>query len=302
MVVPKVSVIIPTYNSEKELLRAIRSVQIQDFSDYEIVICDDASTDNTVNVAKYLAAKDSRIRIIQLAKNQGAAAARNGSMQAASGKYFAFLDSDDEWLPGKLSCQVKVMESATPEVGICLTGSEITKNNRRKAYNIPLKEWEEDPLTSLVTGALSFTTPSIMIKRECIENVGLMALGLRRGQDEDLLIRIFMKYGLVTIKDVFVKIHLTTNAKNTFHHMLTKSDYMIDAYFEPLKKCRTTSIAKQFKAKLCINIICSAFREHYYIDAITYLARLFTITPLLKPRDYKSILKAFLHGLYYWHK
>jgi len=298
---PKVSVIIPAYNRAGSLSRAVQSVKIQDFDDYEIVICDDASTDNTVEVAQKMAAEDSKIRIIQLEQNQGAAAARNGAMQAASGKYFAFLDSDDEWLPGKLTRQVGIMENAGPYVGVCLTGAEIIKNRTRKGYDIPLKEWEVDPLVALVTGRLAFTTSTIMVRRECIENVGLMSLKLRRGQDEDLLIRIFMRYGLVTVPDVFVKMHLVTTGKKTFHHMLDKADFMTNAYFEKLKECRGAYVAKQFKRKLLMNIISAALREHHYFDAINYLGRSFSGNPLLTCRDYKTIVKSLVHGFFYWH-
>jgi glycosyltransferase involved in cell wall biosynthesis len=297
---PKVSVIIPAYNRAGSLPRAVQSVKIQDFDDYEIVICDDASTDNTVEVAQQMAAVDPKIKIVQLEQNHGAAAARNGAMQAASGKYFAFLDSDDEWLPGKLTRQVEIMEKTAPDVGVCLTGAEIIKNRTRKAYDIPLKEWEEDPLVALVTGKLAFTTSTIMLRRECIENVGLMSLKLRRGQDVDFLIRIFMRYGLITVPDVYVKMHLTTYGKATYQHMLVKANFMIESYYDELKECRGMKVSERFKARLYRNILCAALRDHYYFGAVSYLIRLFSFFPLLNLGDFKHIFKAFLHGIYYW--
>lgn len=92
---PLVSVIIPTYNRVDVILRTIRSVKQQTFEDYEIIVVDDGSTDNTVEVIKDF---DRQIRLIRQ-ENQGVSVARNNGVKASKGKYIAFLDSDDEWYP-----------------------------------------------------------------------------------------------------------------------------------------------------------------------------------------------------------
>lgn len=107
----KVTVVTPTWNSAKYIRETIKSVQDQTYPNWEMVIVDDCSTDNTVEIIKEMVTQDSRIKIFQLSKNQGAAAARNKAIQEATGRYIAFLDSDDIWKPKKLERQVQFMKN-----------------------------------------------------------------------------------------------------------------------------------------------------------------------------------------------
>lgn len=100
-----ISVVIPTYNREKTIKRCIDSIVSQTYPVYEIIIVDDGSTDKTVSIVEK-EYQDQRIRIIRQ-NHKGAQAARNVGIRAAGGKYIAFLDSDDEWLPNKLELQIK---------------------------------------------------------------------------------------------------------------------------------------------------------------------------------------------------
>lgn len=103
---PLVSVIMPTYNAEKYLAESINSVIAQTYDNWELLITDDRSSDNTLAIAKHYVAKDSRIKLFIQEQNKGAGAARNNSIENASGKYIAFLDADDLWVPEKLEKQV----------------------------------------------------------------------------------------------------------------------------------------------------------------------------------------------------
>jgi len=103
-----VSIITPTYNCAKFIGRTIDSVLKQTYTNWEMIIVDDASKDNTEEIV--LNYKDPRIKYIKLEKNAGPANARNKSMQEAKGKYIAFLDSDDIWMPEKLEKQIKFMK------------------------------------------------------------------------------------------------------------------------------------------------------------------------------------------------
>jgi len=97
-----VSVIMPCHNSEKTIELAIRSVLLQTFSDFELLVIDDDSTDNTTDVVQRFIDEDPRVNLIRLDGHHGAGLARNEGIKAAKGKYIAFLDSDDAWLPKKL--------------------------------------------------------------------------------------------------------------------------------------------------------------------------------------------------------
>lgn len=105
-----ITIITPSYNSSEFISETIKSVLLQSFSSWEMIIVDDCSSDNSVEVIESFVARDSRIKLIQLAENLGAAVARNKAIEAAQGRYVAFLDSDDRWLPCKLEKQLAFMQ------------------------------------------------------------------------------------------------------------------------------------------------------------------------------------------------
>lgn len=106
-----VSIITPSHNSAPFISETIQSVLNQSFSDWELIIVDDCSTDNSVDVIQSFVERDSRIKLIQLSENSGAAVARNRAIEVAQGRYIAFLDSDDLWLPDKLKKQLAFMQT-----------------------------------------------------------------------------------------------------------------------------------------------------------------------------------------------
>ena len=105
-----VSIVMPTYNCGEYIGKTIQSVLAQTYEDWELLIVDDRSTDNTQKVVDKFATQDSRIRYIELEKNSGAAVARNRGIKEARGNYIAFLDSDDLWKKDKLEKQVRFMQ------------------------------------------------------------------------------------------------------------------------------------------------------------------------------------------------
>ncbi|MRX73675.1 glycosyltransferase [Bacillus lacus] len=107
---PLVSIITPSYNSSKYIVETIRSVQAQTYSNWEMLIVDDCSKDQSREIIGQEAKKDPRIKLIELEVNSGAAVARNTAIQRAKGHYVAFLDSDDIWKPQKLEKQIAFME------------------------------------------------------------------------------------------------------------------------------------------------------------------------------------------------
>ena len=107
---PLVSIITPSYNSKRFISETIESIRNQTYQNYELIIVDDCSKDDSWEFIKGYVSNDSRIRIFQLDKNSGAALARNHGIRQAKGKYLAFLDSDDVWHPQKLEKQVNFME------------------------------------------------------------------------------------------------------------------------------------------------------------------------------------------------
>ena len=103
------SIITPCYNAERFIAQAIESVLAQTYTDWEMLIVDDCSKDNTIKIVQQYVDKDERIKLFCLQKNSGAGIARNKSIEEAKGRFIAFLDSDDIWFPNKLETQINFM-------------------------------------------------------------------------------------------------------------------------------------------------------------------------------------------------
>lgn len=165
---PKVSVVIPTYNRAHSISMAIRSVLDQTYQDFEVIIVDDGSIDNTEEIVKSF--EDERIEYIRHTKNRGASAARNTGIKVAKGEYIAFQDSDDEWVPDKLELQVKAFDNASSEVGIVYSG--FYRIEADKKIYIPgnhVVQKDGNIHSELLKGNF-VGTPAVLIKKECFKN------------------------------------------------------------------------------------------------------------------------------------
>lgn len=129
---PQVSIITPVYNSSAYVAATIQSVLNQTYHKWEMILADDASTDNSVSIIQSF--HDSRIKLIRLRNNSGPAAARNAAIQAARGRFIAFLDSDDIWLPEKLELQIQFMLSV--DAAVTHTAYEIIDINGNRTGKI----------------------------------------------------------------------------------------------------------------------------------------------------------------------
>lgn len=126
---PLVSVITPVFNGARFIRETLDSVCAQTHADWELICVDDCSSDNSCEIVQSYADKDSRIRLIRLEVNSGAAVARNAAIEAARGRYIAFLDSDDIWLPYKLEVQLEYMQ--TNNVPFCYSAyARIDEHNK----------------------------------------------------------------------------------------------------------------------------------------------------------------------------
>ena len=106
-----VSILTPTYNTEKFIRSTIDSAQNQTYTNWEMILVDDASTDNTVAIIEEFVQKDNRIKLFKLPENQGNGFARNAALEKATGKYIAYLDADDLWFPEKLEKQIQFLKA-----------------------------------------------------------------------------------------------------------------------------------------------------------------------------------------------
>ena len=185
---PLVSVIIPTYNRETLIRKAIDSVLAQTYRQWEIVVVDDGSEDNTKDVV--LSYKNENIFYIYQ-ENRGIAAARNTGIKNSRGSFIAFLDSDDYWRPNKLEKQMKLFFEH-PEYGMVASqcASIRTDGTFRKRNRRGKSGWVLEDLFK----ANFIRTSSAIVKRECLDKVGLFDETLKEGEEYDLWLRIASKY------------------------------------------------------------------------------------------------------------
>jgi len=188
-----VSIVIPTYNRARLLERAVRSVLRQTYKDFEIIIVDDNSTDNTQSVVFDL--KDERIRYVKHEKNRGGSAARNTGIRIARGFLVTFLDDDDLYKETKIETQLY----AIGKFDAILCGYCLDNNRRPKGFKKSVVDLQDMKHGNVLGGG----TSSLMIKSSIIKEI-LFDENLSCKQDWDLLVRILHKYRIKYISDHLV--------------------------------------------------------------------------------------------------
>jgi glycosyltransferase involved in cell wall biosynthesis len=217
---PQVSVIIPSYNHEKYVAEAIQSVLDQTYQDFEIIITDDGSIDNTVEIIKTF--NDSRIKLFCFSENRGATVAINLGIKEAKGEFIAILNSDDVFVTKKLEKQVKFLDR-NPQIGAVFSyaqfidedGKDITDSEHHYAKvflqeNRSRFEW----LNYFFYNGNCLCHPSILIRRECYDIVGNYDRRLAQLPDFDLWIRLCQKYEIFIIKENLIKFRIRSNQAN----------------------------------------------------------------------------------------
>lgn len=193
---PLVSVIIPTYNRAHLVTEALRSVFGQTFKEYEVIVVDDGSTDGTGEILKSYA---DRIRYIYQ-ENEGIAGARNRGILLSRGKYIAFLDSDDRWLPEKLERQIAYLE-AHPKVGLLCTHLFRYEIGREEAREKCPPKFPKD-FEELLEGPNGVPTSTAVVRRDCFMAVGLFDPTLPPIEDWDMWLRIAQRFQMDCLKEV----------------------------------------------------------------------------------------------------
>jgi glycosyltransferase involved in cell wall biosynthesis len=181
------SVIIPAYNRASVLGPAIRSVFDQGIEDLEVIVVDDASRDTTETVISRM--KDPRIVYVRHPQNKGGAAARNTGIERARGEYIAFLDSDDQWLPGKLRKQMDLFGKLDDSYGVVYTGLKVIFEETGDTELVPATHRGSFLNEVLISNCIR-TLSSVVVKSQCLRAVGGLDDRLRSCQDWDLYIRL----------------------------------------------------------------------------------------------------------------
>jgi glycosyltransferase involved in cell wall biosynthesis len=196
---PKVSVVMPAYNSEKFIAEAIKSILGQTFTDFEFIIVDDGSTDNTCNIVESFMKLDNRIILKKHKKNIGNYPARNWGMKNARGKYICVMDSDDIAMPERIEKQFHFMES-NKKYGLC-GGQSVTTGEE------DFKPWcEYEKLKVWQLGLMSFRHPTVFIRKSFILKYKLnYNINLKFAADYDFLVRSAEIFPIANIADILLQ-------------------------------------------------------------------------------------------------
>ena len=279
---PVVSVIIPTYNRAHSIVRSIQSILNQTYQDFEIIVVDDGSTDNTQEIIKEIQTQDKRIRYIRYENNKGAPTARNTGIKTARSDYIAFQDSDDEWFPEKLEKQMKAFGSAPPEVGVVYTG--YYRLGKRKTYGPSIKrkktKREGDIFNSLLEENL-VGTPTILIKRGCFERAGLFDERLPAFQDWELVIRLSKYYDFIFLDEPLLVSPDTPDGISANRKARASAlELILEKHFEDFKKDKKSlSKHKRSLSKHYYRIGTSPCSDEDILAKIKYLLKAIKISP-----------------------
>ncbi|HYQ88691.1 MAG TPA: glycosyltransferase [Candidatus Binatia bacterium] len=201
MALPRVSVVIPTWNRRRHLEEAIASVLAQTYTDYEIVVVDDGSTDDT---RSWLEGRATDGRVVALhQENRGSSSARNAGLRAARGELIAFLDSDDLWLPRKLEYQIQLFDR-NPAVGFVFCGSaKVDDHGATSGSRVPTPDFRGRAALAMIRRNM-MPTPTVVVRKRLALEAGTMYEDLQFGEDWNYWIRIAARCETDFVPEVLV--------------------------------------------------------------------------------------------------
>ncbi|ANS77291.1 hypothetical protein AWM70_16885 [Paenibacillus yonginensis] len=217
-----VSIILPVYNRQETITRAIESVLNQTFPHFELIVVDDASTDATSEVIKRF--DDDRIRLIKLAENLGANAARNVGIKEAKAEWVAFHDSDDVWMPQKLEKQVTLAIQERAGSASIIYTSFLRFKSGETEY-IPAKTGQEKQgniHNQLLLGNF-ISTQTIMLKKEQLEAVGYFDETMPRFQDWEIALRLSRQYEFLWLDEPLVHVFYSNESISADNNKLLQA-------------------------------------------------------------------------------
>lgn len=239
---PLVSVVIPAFNRAGSIGDAVRSVLDQSFRDLELIVADDGSRDDTVAVVR--AIEDPRLRVLVHERNSGANAARNTGIAAAAGRYIAFNDSDDEWLPRKLELQLDALKAREAEgYGACYCGmisfgmNEAQRFSERSARYWPergLETVEGDIYSALLKTSL-VSTQTLIVRADLLRRAGGFNPTLKASQDWEMALRLARLTRFAFVERPLVLAHISSDSisKAKWNHARTR-EFVLQTHYDAI--------------------------------------------------------------------
>ncbi len=191
----KISVIIPAYNASATILETIGSVQSQTFADFELIVVDDGSTDNTLAILKSIG--DERLKIIS-SQNGGVAAARNLGISQANGEFFTFLDADDLWTVDKLQLQLEALLD-NPEASVAYSFTQYIDEYSQPLWKGPRIPIEDNVYRDLLVSNFLHSGSNPLIRKTAVDAIGGFDRAYAPCEDWDFYLRLAAKYSFVVV-------------------------------------------------------------------------------------------------------
>lgn len=276
---PKVSVIIPTYNRAGYLCQAIDSVLSQTFRDFELIVVDDGSVDDT---KKLLERYGDKIKFFYQ-ENKGVGAARNLGIVKARGEYLAFLDSDDYWFENKLQYEMDIIKQSKACFVHCSAFVELNAGQTKLIKpTLPARKFED------LLRSNGIVTSSVILHKNCIEKVGLFDESLKIAEDYEFWLRILYLGNIALYLDktlLIYRVHDKNISKNIeetkkYEIMICRKMLETNMYFRPLVKNKL-SVEYYLFSKLC-------YEKKQYQLALRNLKNSILINPLVGLRFINS--------------
>jgi glycosyltransferase involved in cell wall biosynthesis len=209
---PTISVIIPAYNGERTILETIKSVQAQTFTDFELLIVDDGSTDRTLDLLRSI--QEPRLKIFTY-ENGGLTVNRNRGITLATGEFMAFIDQDDLWTPDKLELQLAALQQ-NPKAGVAYSWTSVM--GEKGEWFLPCEQmlFEGNVYPELLAGYFPMNGSNLLVRREAVESVGQFDLAIAPCDDWEYALRLAVQWPFVLVPKIqnFYRQSATSVASN----------------------------------------------------------------------------------------
>lgn len=220
---PKISVVIPAYNAELTIKETIQSVQQQTFSDFELIVINDGSTDRTLEILQSI--KEPRLRIFSY-ENGGLPVARNRGISNATGEFIAFLDADDLWTPDKLELQLAALQQH-PEAGVAYSWTYYIDEQGKSLFPGIRIFYEGNVHADLLLRNFLLNGSNPLIRKQAIESVGKFDPTLKSGEDWDFYLRLAASWLFVVVPSYQIFYRQSSSSMSSKVNVMKEANLMV---------------------------------------------------------------------------